>query len=265
MVLGVPALGSGLVTLVDEEPVVGRVVASACLDQREAPAQLRAVQRELQLTLLHGPAGVVGLLRLERAPVPDDDVAGAVLAARDDAFEVEVLKGVVLDVNGHAPHGRIEGGPTGHRPTHEDAVDLQPEVIVKSRGAVALHDETACACRRGRGARRLRGPAEVPLPVIGLERHAALRLSRAHSLPVTGGLLGRPPEREHPPPGRCSRPLHPARKDAKRAVVTWRARGSRRWLAVVLHRITASFQRLPRGSVAPIAALTVPSESKEEP
>ena len=39
------------------------------------------------------PRRVVGLARLPRAPVPDDDVAAAVLAGRDHALEVEVLDG----------------------------------------------------------------------------------------------------------------------------------------------------------------------------
>ena len=48
-----------------------------------------------------------------RAGVPDDDVAAAVLAGRDDALEVDVLERVVLDVERGPAHGRVERRPFG--------------------------------------------------------------------------------------------------------------------------------------------------------
>ena len=66
------------------------------------PVHLLAVQLELELAVLDRLLRIGRLLlRDERAPVPDDDVAGAVLALRDDALEVEVLDRVVLDVDRH--------------------------------------------------------------------------------------------------------------------------------------------------------------------
>ena len=62
-------------------------------------------------------------------------------ARRDHALEVEILDRVVLDVDGHPPNAGIEGRPLGDRPAHEDAVDLEPEVVVETRGAVSLDDE----------------------------------------------------------------------------------------------------------------------------
>ena len=94
MVLGVPAGHRGLVALVDEQPLIAavvllegsraRVVAlalpAARPHDREAALQLLAVEAELQLAGLDRRGGVErGRLGLPGAPVPDDDVAGAVL------------------------------------------------------------------------------------------------------------------------------------------------------------------------------------------
>src|SRR5580765_5257470 len=47
-------------------------------------------------------------LGLVGTPVPDDDIAGPVLALRDDPLEIEILERVVLDVDGHPADGRVE-------------------------------------------------------------------------------------------------------------------------------------------------------------
>ena len=133
---------------------------------------------ELELELAVGDRGR-GVdrrrLRLPGAPVPDDDVAGAVLLGRDDALEVEVLDRVVLDVDGHPADVRVEGQALGDGPGDEDARDLEAEVVVEAGGAVALDDEAARADRaRGAGLggrRRLRGLREVALAAVFLEGH----------------------------------------------------------------------------------------------
>src|SRR6185295_1565150 len=105
-----------------------------------------AVNAELQLTLGDGGSRVGRLrLGLPRAPVPDDDVAGAVLLRRDDPFEVEVLDRVILDVDGHPALPGSERGSARHGPRHEDAADLEPEVVMEARRPVTLHDEAPAA------------------------------------------------------------------------------------------------------------------------
>src|SRR5207248_3336785 len=109
------------------------------------------------------------------AAVPDDDVAAAVFAARDHSLEVEVLDGVVLDVNGGPPDRRIERGAPGHGPAHQHAIDLEPQVVVQPPGPVPLHHEPAwsgvfaapalLAPRLG-GTRRFRSAGEVPLVLV---------------------------------------------------------------------------------------------------
>ena len=145
------------------------------LTMREAALELLAVEAELELALADGLARIVRLLRLERAPVPDDHVAAAVLALGDDALEVEVGEGMVLDVDGHAPVGWIEAGPFGHGPRHQHAVDLEAEVVVQPRRAMALDDEAPPFRRRldrAHLARRLGRLGEVALAVVRLERQS---------------------------------------------------------------------------------------------
>src|SRR5688572_32346656 len=100
MVLGVPSVDRRDVALVDDQPLLAVVVAAAPAagaDDREAPADLLAVQDELDLARAQGLRRAGGLrLRLEIAPVPDDDVAGSVLHGGNDALEVELLDRGVL-------------------------------------------------------------------------------------------------------------------------------------------------------------------------
>ena len=124
--------------------------AAAGPDDREPAAQLLALEDELELAVLDRLAPVErGRLRLPRAPVPDDHVAGAVLPRRDDALEVEVLDRVVLDVDRHPADARVEGRALGHGPRHQDALDLEPEVVVEAGRPMALDDEAA-GSRRAR-------------------------------------------------------------------------------------------------------------------
>src|SRR4029450_2329732 len=86
-------------------------------NDREAAADLLALERELQLAVLDRLAAVWRLrLGLPRAPVPDDDVAAAVLALRDDPLEVQILDRVVLDVDGHPALAGVERWPLRGRP-----------------------------------------------------------------------------------------------------------------------------------------------------
>ena len=55
--------------------------------------------RDCPAVLIPAGDGVVPLGLGPRAPVPDDDVPAAVLTGGDHALEVEVVQGVVLDVN----------------------------------------------------------------------------------------------------------------------------------------------------------------------
>ncbi len=188
VILRVPARRRVGVVLVDEQPRLTRIALSRPgLHDREPATDLLAVQAELELAVVDRLARLrdrwgrlaglgLGRLGLPGPPIPDDDVAGAVLARRDDAFEVEVLDRVVLDVHRHPALGRIQGRAARHGPAHEDAVDLQAEVVVKARRPMALDDEPATHPRRrgrpGRPGRRFGRLAEVPFAAVFLEWHA---------------------------------------------------------------------------------------------
>ncbi len=85
---------------------------------------------------------IAGLVRLPGAFVPDDDGAGAVPAGRYHALEVEVLQGVVLDVEGGPSGARVERRSPRYHPADQYPVDLQPQVVMQSSGPVPLHHET---------------------------------------------------------------------------------------------------------------------------
>ena len=188
-VLGVPAFHRVLVVLVHQQPLVGARPAGA--HQDEPAAQFLPVHVGVELARLDRRGWVIGGVRLPGAAVPHDHVPAAVLAPRDDALEVEVLQGVVLDVDRDPLDVRIEGGPLGHRPADQDATDLEAEVVVQPPGPVPLHDEpllavvrrrAPAACPAGSGVRlksRLRwygvsfpGTGHLPAPLLACPRLA---------------------------------------------------------------------------------------------
>ena len=167
MVLGGPAVPGVLVVLVDEQPL--SLDPAAVRPRRTSanrPASFSPVEVEVQLACARWrAAGSSVCAGRPGAAVPDDHVAPAVLAARDDALEVGVLQRVVLDVHGELPGRGVERRAAGHRPAGQHAVDLEPEVVVQPPGAVALDDEPPSPAL-GRGTRRLGGHVEVALRAV---------------------------------------------------------------------------------------------------
>ena len=165
VVLGVPAGDGVVVVLVQQEPVP---VASAAVDEDEATGQLLAAQVDVEIAGVDGGLRVVALGEGPGAPVPDDDVAAAVLTGRDHPLEVEVVQRVVLDVHGEAPSVRVDRRSLGHRPADEDTVDLEAQVVVEPAGPVTLDDEAVARVGWRVGAGGLGGDGEVALgPVVG--------------------------------------------------------------------------------------------------
>src|SRR5262249_54419524 len=130
VVLGVPSRDRRGASLAEEEPLLALVVlegagrgvialaATAARPHGREPAlELLAVEAEFELAARDGgPRIDRGRLGLPGAPIPDDDVAGAVLAGRDHALEVEILDRVVLDVDGHPSDAGVERRAAGYRP-----------------------------------------------------------------------------------------------------------------------------------------------------
>src|SRR5262245_63910511 len=77
---------------------------------------------------------------------------------------------MVLDTHGEPLLARVEGRAFRHRPAQQDAVQLQPEVVVETRRRVLLDAVRPSACGAPLTG-RLRRPREVPLLLIVLEPH----------------------------------------------------------------------------------------------
>src|SRR5918992_1952297 len=173
VLLRVPTIDGCLVLLLEQQPAFAaiRVIGP---DDGVAAVEPLAVEDELDLALAQSGARR-GLVRLglPGAPVPDDDVPGAVLLLRDDALERQVLDRVVLGAHRQPSHLGVQGRALGNGPADEHAVDLEPEVVVQRRRAVSLHGE-ATAALDDLARCRLRGPGEVALAPILLQRHLGL-------------------------------------------------------------------------------------------
>src|SRR5580658_7638610 len=76
-----------------------------------------------------------------QVPMSQTITSAAVLPARDDALELQVLDRVVLDVHRDPPDAGIERWAPGHRPARQYAVDLEPQVVVQPGCAMPLHHE----------------------------------------------------------------------------------------------------------------------------
>jgi len=122
----------------DQQPFLARLALDP--HQRPHSLQLEAFELEEELARLHPLARVAH--RAPQAPVPDDHRPGAILAVRDHAFEVRVLDRVILGLHRQPLFGGIRMRTPGNRPGLQDAVPLQPQVVVHARSAVFLHDKT---------------------------------------------------------------------------------------------------------------------------
>ncbi len=93
-------------------------------------------------------------------------------------------------MDGHPALVGIERRTFRDRPGHEHTTDLQPEVVVEPRGAVALDHEPTAPDREVRfgprvyGRRRLRGLGEVALAAVFVEWHQTI------SVPAGDASLG---------------------------------------------------------------------------
>src|SRR5439155_11114070 len=85
-----------VLALLQQEPVLG-VAVELRRHERPHPVEARAAQANRQSAVL------LLLDELVRAPIPDLDGSGAVLAFRDLALELRILERMVLDVDGEAP------------------------------------------------------------------------------------------------------------------------------------------------------------------
>ncbi len=138
------------ILLLDQQPVVGflvvraRGLAAAGGDQREAPVQFETVELEIELAELEPPLG--GRLQVANATdVPDDHRACAVVALRNDLLELQVFERVVFGQHGELLVARLQARTARHGEALQGAADLQPHVVMRTRGVVQVNHEAPAA------------------------------------------------------------------------------------------------------------------------
>src|SRR5205823_546550 len=140
-------LAGPIVAMLDKEPAA---IAAAAARAGEAAAgahehprslQLVSVEREFEVALLQRGVDVVGLRR-PRADVPQHDDAGAV-AFWNHALELAVRDRMILGHHREALRLGIERWSFRNGPREEDAVVLEPEVVVQMAGEMFLDAEEA--------------------------------------------------------------------------------------------------------------------------
>ena len=125
------------------------------------------------------PAVALSLDERVRPTIPHLDRARAVLPGGDHALEGTVGERVVLDVHREVAGAGIERDPLRHGPAAQDALLLEPEVVVQSPRSMALHHERAERADGRRSAERLGRPARDPLR----RRYSAVLRSSPASAP----------------------------------------------------------------------------------
>ena len=120
-----------VVALVEQQPLLALRRPRPRRTSAKRPASFSPVSVEMEVAALDLRQRVVAPGQAPRAPVPHDDVAAAVLAGGDDAFEVEVVERVVLDVHRQPARLRIERRTFRHGPADQHAGGLEPQVVVQ--------------------------------------------------------------------------------------------------------------------------------------
>ena len=160
-------------------PAAVSLAARTISQLRSSPSRCAGHERPLALRLAavqdHGERAVGALAHeLVGAAIPEVDVPGAVLAARDVALEVGVLHRVVLDVHRQRALARAQRHAARQRPAQQHAVALEPQVVVQPRGpngAARRRSDRRTSCL-GDGLQRLGRLARLALGAVLLEvRH----------------------------------------------------------------------------------------------
>ena len=181
----------GGVVALDEEPVLAvGVLLAAHPHQRPGTFELVAVEHEVELAGVEFGAFVGAPL----AAIPQHHSTAAVLAFGDDAFEVAVFERVILDLDGQVLFSDYETGALRYRPTLEDAVEFEPEVVMQRArrvlldhvGAAGASAARAPTCRTSRRFGRLVEVALLSVRLEGVHRPRRLQTDRYYPSPTYG-------------------------------------------------------------------------------
>ena len=165
----------------DEEPLglfvpvlANARIAPARPHHRVPALELEPEHLDIELARAHRSGGIVRRIgHAVEAAVPNDYLAGTVVALGNDALEIAVLDRMVFDHHGKPLVGRIERRPLGYGPRAQHAFHLEAEVVMQPGGRVLLHDEhtTGSTAQSWRLAEWLRRAVGAALTSIFFERH----------------------------------------------------------------------------------------------
>src|ERR1700733_5583638 len=112
-----------------------------CLDEVPIADELLAEETKRDVPLGAHRLFLIRRDRLVGAAVPDEDVTGAVLAARDAPLEAVVLHRMIFRLDRQPLHLGVVARSFGHGPTRHRSGDLETKIVVHSRRVVLLDDE----------------------------------------------------------------------------------------------------------------------------
>src|SRR5688572_20363970 len=104
-----------------------------------APAQLFAGKNKREVALLQPRVRVA--YRSPRPSIPDEDAAASVFAFGNNAFEVGVFDRVIFRLRRQPAFARHQARPLRNSPALQDAIELEPEIVVERSGGVLLNYE----------------------------------------------------------------------------------------------------------------------------
>ena len=172
------------VLVLDQQPLIRFLRAH----QRERALDLLAAQQDAQLAFRQAVAnlalgartivkpGRASFVGRVDAAVPDDHLAGAILAGGNHAFERGIVVRMIFDMHSEPLFVTIERRSLGHGPGQQDTVAFEPEVVVQPGGGMLLdHEQQRPAPHGGQRRRRLGRGRERALGRVFAEnffRHA---------------------------------------------------------------------------------------------
>src|SRR5439155_25601504 len=115
-------------------------------NEREFPAQFFSEQQKTEISLvqllsyllLHG---VFGFPRKRSvcSLIPNDDFSCSILALCNHPFEGSILQGMIFHHDRQPFLFWVQRRTFRHRPAFQDAIEFQPEIVMKTRSLVLLH------------------------------------------------------------------------------------------------------------------------------
>ena len=170
--IGIGIAGVFVIAL-DQQPL--RLATALLRGAHQLPPAMEffSMQREIDLALGHGFERIAS--GTPDAMIKDVDVAGAIVAGRNVAFEGRVTQRMIFDLDRQPLLSDTQRRTFRHRPALQNALHLQAEVVVPRARMVQLHHEdgTFAALVRHRIG-RLRGVDETPLAGVFAQAHAGL-------------------------------------------------------------------------------------------